>query len=179
VMGFLSRLLGDQPTSRGDAERTAKERGFEIPGPLIQAHLLAGGNIAAVLDAMTLARARGLPEAFALLGEAQLAGLDLPAFVDRGYKDPELKTLTALRAAAQTNPEAATRLAAKLLGAIKDLDAKRAAGATGLGERLAWDGIDRGLRQAQETVAQELRELIPYLPPGAAVDLRNQVERAV
>jgi hypothetical protein len=178
-MGFLSRLLGNEPTARGDAERTVKERGFEIPGPLIQAHLLAGGKLEPVLDAMTSARARGLPEAFALLAEAQLAGLDLPAFVDRGYKDPELKTPTALRAAAQTNPEAASRLATKLLGTIKDLEAKRAAGPTGLGERLAWDGIDRGLRQAEETVAEELRGLIPYLPPGAAADLRNQLKRAV
>jgi hypothetical protein len=173
------RLRGTQPGRVYAAVAKAEAAGLPVGALEIEAHLLAGGNISAVLDAMIEARRRGLPDRFAVLAEAQLAGVDLSRFVAANYQDADLKTLTGLRQAAGQSPEAALRLAERLAADLDALEAARARGPTKLAERFVWGTLDQVYAQECEALTAELCQILAGLPTGGGSAIRARLARAV
>lgn len=173
------RLRGTDPRAVKAAVGKADAAGVNLEPAQIESHLLAGGDVGAVIDAMAAARQRGLPDNFTAIAEAQLAGVDLSRFIAGGYHVAGFETLADLRAAATTDPGAALRLANRLLAAFDEVAAIRAKGPRSLAERVTWRLMDQAFGEQQERVRAELESLLPRLPPGQDATIRARLSRGV
>ena len=161
------------------AEKLGRDLGIDVSEEDLEAHLLCRGEPEAVLRAMAMARTRGLPDNWGGLCEAQLADLDLTLFVERGYTDPELKTLSARRKAAKTDAAAAGALARELAANLRKVTELRRRGPQGLGERISWSVLEGCHRSAEKMLQEELAELAPRLRPIDAEAVAAELAGAV
>jgi len=173
------RLRGTNPAAVRAATRRVAKAGLSVSEFSIEAHLLSGGDINAVLDAMTTARDRGLPENFPAIAEAQLAGVDLDQFVRGNYRVDGFRTSTELRAAAVDDPEAALTLATQLLATLDEFVAMRARGPENWLDRLVWKQRDESLARHQAGLRAQILELVDRFPGAAGTALRDRLHRAV
>ena len=179
IQWLAMRLRGTDPKAVRSAVAKAEAAGLSLSALEIESHLLAGGDIDAVIGAMTEARRAGLPDNFAAVAEAELAKVNLRDFVAAKYQDREQRTLSGLRTAARANPDAALRLAAQLLATLDQIDAARVKGPRGLTERLSWDVIDGAYADRRTKVLAELQELGPSLPGTVGDAIRSRLARAI